>query len=101
MKLVSFTTKKKDRLGIYLDGKIYDVEECAAGMGFELPQRMRRFLEGGDEMMNKARQIEAAIKEGKITSFIENPDLKLLAPITNPTSCRDGYAFRQHVQNKS
>jgi fumarylacetoacetate (FAA) hydrolase len=98
MKLVSYRTKKKDRLGIYLDGKIYDAEECAAGMGFELPRRMRRFLEGGDEMINKARQIEAAIKEGKITSFIENPDLKLLAPIPNPSSCRDGYAFRQHVQ---
>jgi fumarylacetoacetate (FAA) hydrolase len=24
--------------------------------------------------------------------------LKLLAPVPNPTSCRDGYAFRQHVQ---
>jgi len=98
MKLVSFTTKKKDRLGLLVDGKIYNLQECAAGLGLELPNRMRRFLRGGDEYMNMARQVEQAIKEGKITSFVDDPNLKLLAPIPNPTSCRDGYAFRQHVQ---
>jgi fumarylacetoacetate (FAA) hydrolase len=98
MKLVSYTLKKKDRLGLLVDGKIYDVEECSAGMGMELPSRMMRFLEGGDEMMNQARQVEQTIKEGKITSFVDDPNLKLLAPVPNPTSCRDGYAFRQHVQ---
>ena len=97
MKLVSYTTKKKDRLGIYVDGKIYNLQESAAGMGFELPNRMRRFLRGGDEFMNVARQVEQAIKEGKITSFVDDPNLRLLSPIPNPTSCRDGYAFRQHV----
>ena len=70
MKLVSYTLKKKDRLGLLVDGKIYDVEECSAGMGMELPSRMMRFLEGGDEMMNQARQVEQTIKEGKITSFV-------------------------------
>ncbi len=97
MKLVSYTTKKKDRLGIYVDGKIYDLKECAAGLGLNVPRRMRRFLRGGEEMMESARNVEAAIKEGKITSFVDNENLKLLAPITNPPSCRDGYAFRQHV----
>jgi fumarylacetoacetate (FAA) hydrolase len=58
---------------------------------------MRRLLEGGDEMMEQARQVENAIKEGKITSYVTDENLRLLAPIPNPTSCRDGYAFRQHV----
>jgi len=97
MKFVSYTLKKKDRLGLLIDGKIYDVEECAAGMGMELPRRMVRFLEGGIEMINQAKLIENAIKEGKITSFISDENIKLLAPVPNPTSCRDGYAFRQHV----
>ena len=97
MKLVSYTTKNKDRLGLYVDGKIYNLQESAAGMGFELPKRMRKFLRGGDEFINIARQVELAIKEGKITSFINDPNLKVLAPVPNPTSCRDGYAFRQHV----
>ena len=78
MKLVSYTTKKKDRLGLFVDGKIYNLQECAAGMGIELPNRMRRFLRGGDEFMNLARQVEQAIKDGKITSFVSDENLKLL-----------------------
>ena len=97
MKLVSYTIKKKDRLGLFVDGKVYDLEECAAGMGIEMPRRMRRFLRGGEELMENASKVESAIKDGKITSFITDENLKLLAPIPNPPSCRDGYAFRQHV----
>ena len=48
-------------------------------------------------MVNQVRQVEKAIKEKKITSFVNDENLRLLAPIPNPTSCRDGYAFRQHV----
>jgi len=97
MKLVSYTLKKKDRLGIYYEDKIYDLQECALGLGLELPRRMRRFLRGGDKMMEQAKQVDAAIKDGRITSYINDENLRLLAPIPNPTSCRDGYAFRQHV----
>jgi fumarylacetoacetate (FAA) hydrolase len=97
MKLVSYTIKKKDRLGIYVDNKIYDLKECAAGLDLNIPRRMRRFLRGGEEMMESARNVETAIKEGKITSYVDDENLRLLAPIPNPPSCRDGYAFRQHV----
>jgi len=97
MKLVSYTTKKKDRLGIYLDGKIYDVEECAAGMGFELPRRMRRFLQKWESNLALAKKVEEAIKAGKINDEFVVENAKLLAPVPKPTSCRDGYAFRQHV----
>jgi len=97
MKLVSYTIKKKDRLGIFVDGKIYNLTECAAGMGIEIPKTMRRLLRGGEEMMQQAKKVEYAIKEGKISSFVDDPNLKLLAPVPKPTSCRDGYAFRQHV----
>jgi len=47
MKLVSYTTKKKDRLGLFVDRKIYNLQECAAGLGLELPSRMIRFLRCG------------------------------------------------------
>jgi fumarylacetoacetate (FAA) hydrolase len=97
VKLVSYTTRKKARTGIFVDGKIYDLKECAAGLGLNTPRRMRRFLRGGEEMMENARRVEAAIREGKITSFVNDENIKLLAPIPNPPSCRDGYAFRQHV----
>ena len=46
MKLVSYTVKKKDRLGIFYDEKIFDLQECASRLGIELPPRIRRFLRG-------------------------------------------------------
>jgi len=97
MKLVSYTTKKKARAGLTIEGKVYDLKECAAGLGLNIPRRMRRFLRGGEEMLENARKVETAIKEGKITSYVDNENLRLIAPIPNPPSCRDGYAFRQHV----
>ena len=45
--------------------------------------------------MDVAREIETAANEGKIDTFVE--DVLLLAPVPHPTSCRDAYAFRQHV----
>ncbi|MBT8379825.1 MAG: fumarylacetoacetate hydrolase family protein [Ignavibacteria bacterium] len=97
MKLVSYTTKKKARTGIIIEGKIYDLKECAAGLGLNIPRRMRRLLRGGKEMLGNVNKVQEAIKEGKITSFVDDENSKLLAPIPNPPSCRDGYAFRQHV----
>ena len=97
MKLVSYTLKKKDRLGIYYNEKVFDLQECAQGLGIELPLRMRRFLLGGEEMIAKAKQVNDAITEGKIVSNIDDQKMKLLAPVPKPTSCRDAYAFRQHV----
>jgi fumarylacetoacetate (FAA) hydrolase len=98
MKLVSYALKKKDRLGIYHDGKIFDLKECAQGLNLDFPSRMRKFLQGEEITMEQAKQVNEAILEGKITSNVEDPNLKLLAPVSNPTSCRDAYAFRQHVE---
>jgi len=98
MKLVSYTTKKKDRIGIFHNDKIFDLEECGHGLGHKFPSRMRRFLRGGEDLMNKAKEVSQAIIEGKIASRIDDPSLKLLAPVPKPTSCRDAYAFRQHVE---
>jgi fumarylacetoacetate (FAA) hydrolase len=46
-----------------------------------------------------ALNAEARIKEGMVRSSLAFPleQVELLAPIPHPTSCRDGYAFRQHV----
>ncbi len=97
MKLISYTTKKKDRLGIFVNEKVFDLNECGIGLGLEIPSRMNKFLRGGEEMMNNAKQVEEAIIAGKITSNVESSDIKLLSPVPKPTSTRDGYAFRQHV----
>ncbi|NQW42432.1 MAG: fumarylacetoacetate hydrolase family protein [Bacteroidetes bacterium] len=94
MKLVTFLLNNTQKLGIYTNGKIYDVN---AHNG-KLPNNMLSLLQGGESAMDEMRQAELEIKEGKTNQEgLPYSDSILLAPITNPTSCRDGYAFRQHV----
>lgn len=95
MKLVSYLHDTDARLGLYLDGKIYDLNALDAN----IPDSMNAFLYEGQAAMDAARAVEAALKAGKLLAkaVALNPD-DLLAPVPFPTSCRDGYAFRQHVE---
>lgn len=97
MKFVSYTQKKKDKLGLLVNDKIYNLKSSAEKIGIDLPGKMRRFLKGENENMEKARQVELAINNGKIEESFSLNEVKLLAPVPKPTSCRDAYAFRQHV----
>jgi fumarylacetoacetate (FAA) hydrolase len=95
MKLVSFLHDTDARLGLYLDGNIYDLNALDAN----IPDSMNAFLYEGQAAMDAARAVETALKTGKLQAkaVTLNPD-ELLAPVPFPTSCRDGYAFRQHVE---
>lgn len=92
MKLVSYTTELNEHLGLYISGNIYNLNSCNK----LIPDNMLAFLQGGEELMDLARKAEAGIKAGTITAKSEAL-YELLAPVPHPTSCRDGYAFRQHV----
>jgi fumarylacetoacetate (FAA) hydrolase len=60
---------------------------------------MNMFLHYWDDMFPVAQQVNAAIIDGRISKEkgIAIEGQHLLAPVPFPTSCRDGYAFRQHV----
>jgi fumarylacetoacetate (FAA) hydrolase len=48
--------------------------------------------------MEKAKKWDEQIKAGNVIKpFVLEADVILEAPVPQPTSCRDGYAFRQHV----
>lgn len=94
MKLVTYTQNNTTDLGILIEENIYSLHQLDAS----LPNNMRAFLFGGDETMNKAKALDAELKNGKLNATaIRLADVTLLAPVNEPTSCRDGYAFRQHV----
>ncbi len=100
MKLVTFREGKTSEAGLLFKGKIYSLQANARNLNLaQLPQGMLAFLQGGEPYMQIARQIEDAIRNGnpavKASSAAEDD---LLAPVPDPTSCRDGYAFRQHVE---
>lgn len=92
MKLVSYKTENVERLGIYVNGHIYNLHSCDK----LIPQTMNEFLWGGEELMDRAQKIHEGIRTEKII-VKEEVFYELLPPVPHPTSCRDAYAFRQHV----
>lgn len=92
MKLVSYKTENREHLGLYVNGHIYNLNSCDK----LIPDNMNEFLWGGAELMERAKKVDEEIKTGKRTAK-EEIFFEILAPVPHPTSCRDGYAFRQHV----
>ncbi len=96
MKFVSFkTTAGEERLGLHVDGKVYDMQENARIVNKTLPSTMSEFLWGGDRLMDEARRLLEEILRGKADLVVQT--YTPMAPVPRPTSCRDAYAFRQHV----
>lgn len=94
MKLVTYTHNKTTQLGIIHEGRIWALKDLDHGF----PDKMRKFLFAGEAMMEKAKKWDEQIKAGKVTKpSVPESEVKLEAPVPAPTSCRDGYAFRQHV----
>lgn len=95
MKLVSYLHDTDARLGLYLDGAVYDLNAIDSTM----PDSMNALLYAGAEAMEAARRIETALRMQTLKATpVQLAEGDLLAPVPFPTSCRDGYAFRQHVE---
>ncbi len=92
MKLVSYKTESREHLGVYVNGHIYNLHSCDK----LIPDQMSDFLAGGEELMERAKKVRDEIADGQREAR-EEVFFELLAPVPHPSSCRDGYAFRQHV----
>lgn len=95
MKLVSYLQDQHEQLGVLIEDKVYPIEVLHP----ELPGTMSMFLNYWEESFPVAQAGELMLREGERTSNRGIPlsQVQLLAPVPFPTSCRDGYAFRQHV----
>lgn len=95
MKLVSYLAEGHDQLAFLVDNLLYDCDLVHP----ELPNSMNMFLHYWADMFPIAKQVNEAIISGKINKDkgVQLSNVQLLAPVPFPTSCRDGYAFRQHV----
>ncbi len=96
MKLVSYLDEGHDRVGLVVDGLVYSMNLIHP----DLPDTMGMMLNYWDDSISMIRGGEIMIEEGRIdkNKGIPLDELDLLSPIPFPTSCRDGYAFRQHVE---
>ena len=95
MNLISYLKNDHDQLAIVVNGGVYDLDTINS----ELPSNMNMMLNYWDEYYTIALAIENAILDGRYDKqrVCGVNEVQLLAPVPFPTSCRDGYAFRQHV----
>lgn len=94
MKLVSYEKNGMEQLAILVNNKLYDTN----GLHADLPATMSDFLKNWDDVFPLAKSLHNSLIEGSaIRGGIPFETAKLLAPVPHPASCRDAYAFRQHV----
>ena len=95
MKLISHVKDGHEQLAIVINNLAYDIDVLHP----DLPGTMNMFLSYWEETFPVTQAGELLLKEGTRTSSKGRPlsQLQLIAPVPFPSSCRDGYAFRQHV----
>jgi len=107
MKLVTFAYNgdvRAPRIGAIVNDRVIDLQDAAAAhagsQGGNLAGSMIGLLESGEEGLARARGIVewATGSSGILDRSTPLADTVLLAPVPRPTSMRDGYAFRQHVE---
>ena len=96
MKLVSYYKNGSEQLALLVKGMLYDMN----ALHHDLPFTMQVFLNFWDDMLPLAALAEKKIKDDPEWRQPDTSlrDARLMAPVPHPSSCRDGYAFRQHVE---
>jgi fumarylacetoacetate (FAA) hydrolase len=94
MKLVSYLKAGEIQLGAIVNEGLYNLQS----VNENLPKNIIDFFQSSNELI---QQTEKQLSKIADTSLSVEPvkDFTLLAPVPRPTSCRDGYAFRQHVES--
>lgn len=95
MKFVSYIKNDHEQLALLSNGMLYDTDKLHPDM----PQNMSLMLNYWDDLQELSAAIQKKLDEGGAPNLrgIPMSEVELLAPVPHPPSCRDGYAFRQHV----
>jgi fumarylacetoacetate (FAA) hydrolase len=105
MKLVTFQpAPNMERLGFLLNDHVFDIASMRhtvdANERFTLPylpSDILSFLRLGSAAMHDANLLNE-MASSMMHLGIPVSEVKLMSPVPRPTSMRDGYAFRQHVE---
>jgi fumarylacetoacetate (FAA) hydrolase len=95
MKLVTYAKDGREQLAFCINDNLYDTDMADS----RLPRTMMELLNGWEELAPIAKEVAADIESGKnpVMTYASMATAPIMAPLPRPTSCRDGYAFRQHV----
>jgi fumarylacetoacetate (FAA) hydrolase len=96
MRLVTYRKNNFPQLAFLVNNNLYDCDTVDA----DFPGTMNMLLEYWDEYMPLMQVANQKLINGELGARAVKTVYKqseVLAPVPFPTSCRDGYAFRQHV----
>lgn len=94
MKFSTFLSNSRECAGIVVKDSVYHLNDIHP----DIPSTMIEMLNNWDNTLTYAKNIQSEIEGGKHSEHAHSiSDITFLAPVPKPTSCRDGYAFRQHV----
>jgi fumarylacetoacetate (FAA) hydrolase len=95
MKLVSYLKDGHEQLALLYERHLFDMDVLHPDM----PSTMSMFLNYWEDTFPVAQGALLMIEEEKISlnKGISVDLVELIAPVPFPASCRDAYAFRQHV----
>ena len=94
MKLVSYLKSGEIQLGAIVNEAVYNLQS----VNENLPKNIIDFFHASNELIQQTEKQLSKIADNTL-SVDPVSDFTLLAPLPRPTSCRDGYAFRQHVES--
>jgi len=92
MKLVSYLKAGEIQLGTIVNEALYNLQS----VNENLPKNVIDFIQSDKALIDQTAMQVSKIADHSL-SVEPVKDFTLLAPVPRPTSCRDGYAFRQHV----
>ena len=94
MKLVSYLKAGEIQLGTIVNESLYNLQS----LNENLPKSIIDFVQSSNDLIQQTEKQVSKIAD-KSLNIEPVKDFTLLAPVPRPTSCRDGYAFRQHVES--
>lgn len=94
MKIATYLNNGVEQSALLINDRLYNLNDADG----QLPQTLTVMLQDWDTLAPVAKAAEATIKSSP-DSVVSKAltEVPLIAPVPRPTSCRDGYAFRQHV----
>lgn len=95
MKLVTYLKNEKEQLAFLHNNQLFDTQLANS----QLPSTMMELLQQWENLEKMAKETYHSIVSGNAhhSPQAQFDAASIMAPVPRPTSCRDGYAFRQHV----
>jgi fumarylacetoacetate (FAA) hydrolase len=95
MKLVSYLREGHDQLALLVNDRLFNMDRIHP----DVPNNMSMFLQYWEESLPMVQGGQLMIEEGRIDPDDGVPigSVEILPPVPFPSSCRDAYAFREHV----